>query len=252
MTPDSPGENPGEFEAPVGIAVDQATGNVYVVEDLSRQNGVVQEFNSNGDHLLASFGQRAPEGTHVSDVSPELIHGPVPDGIAVDSSCDVYLVDDVFNEPPAEARIMTFTPKTKGECEQNYIYAGQEHDLAVGDFPQTVAADAMGDIYVAAAKNALKQTSAPEVFKFSPGDLVDPAWEFTPKEEHARVIAVGADDGDSFVYQAGKNLFTELDPSGKELQNFKGAEKELETEGLAYNPATSTRAQSSAWSALCY
>jgi DNA-binding beta-propeller fold protein YncE len=232
-----PGENPGELSEPVGVAVDQATGNVYI-ENLKRENGVVQEFSSNGEHLLASFGQLAPFKTRVSEVSSELIHSPNEDGIAVDSSCDVYLIDGVLHFE-AEARIMVFTPKTKGECEQNYIYAGQEQDIAVGDFPLAVAADAMGDIYVAAEKNALKQTNAPEVFRFGSDDLVDPAWEFAPKEESARAITVGASDGVSFVYQFGKNLFTELDPSGKELQNFKGGEKEKITVGLAYNPATS-------------
>src|ERR1700721_2516154 len=52
------GSGAGEFLAPSGAAVDQATGDLYVVD---RNNNRVEEFGPNGEFLLA-FGCSVKEG----------------------------------------------------------------------------------------------------------------------------------------------------------------------------------------------
>jgi DNA-binding beta-propeller fold protein YncE len=84
----SEGNGPGQFKAPFGVAVNDATHNVYVVDSA---NNRVQEFNSTGSTVLGEFdGSVAPTGAFSE-----------PTQIAVDNSGDpldpsagdVYVVD---------------------------------------------------------------------------------------------------------------------------------------------------------------
>lgn len=84
----SEGAGPGQFSEPAGVAVNDVTHDVYVVD---RGNGRVEEFNSTGSVLLAEFnGSAAPTGALSQ-----------PSEIAVDNSSnpldpsreDVYVVD---------------------------------------------------------------------------------------------------------------------------------------------------------------
>src|SRR6266540_3226819 len=49
----SPGSAPGQFQSPLGVAIQQSSGNVYVADS---QNARVQKFSPNGD-FIAAFGQ---------------------------------------------------------------------------------------------------------------------------------------------------------------------------------------------------
>jgi hypothetical protein len=84
----SGGSAPGQFNRPFGVAVNDATHDVYVVD---QNNGRVQEFNSTGSTVLGEFnGSAAPTGAFSE-----------PTQIAVDNSGDpldpskedVYVVD---------------------------------------------------------------------------------------------------------------------------------------------------------------
>ena len=83
----SEGEGEGQFKEPQGVAVNEATGNVYVVD---RGNGRVEEFSSTGLVIGEIRGGASPTGRFVG-----------PTGIAVDNSGspldpsagDVYVVD---------------------------------------------------------------------------------------------------------------------------------------------------------------
>jgi DNA-binding beta-propeller fold protein YncE len=86
------GSGPGQFKEPSAVAVNNATGNVYVVD---KGNNRVQEFDSTGTAVLAEFdGAAAPTGALAQ-----------PEAIAVDNSGspldpskeDVYVTDTGHN-----------------------------------------------------------------------------------------------------------------------------------------------------------
>ena len=88
----SMGSGSGQFSGPAGVAVADATGDVYVVD---RGNGRVEELDATGDTVLAEFnGAGAPAGPLLS-----------PNAIAVDNSAslldpssgDVYVFDEANN-----------------------------------------------------------------------------------------------------------------------------------------------------------
>jgi DNA-binding beta-propeller fold protein YncE len=88
----SEGSGPGQLKEPRGVAVNDTTHDVYVVD---RGNNRVQEFNSTGTAVLAEFnGSAAPTGAFEQ-----------PSWIAVDNSGnpldpskeDVYVVDEGHN-----------------------------------------------------------------------------------------------------------------------------------------------------------
>ena len=90
------GSGVGQFEEPTGVAVNETSGDVYVVD---KGNDRVQIFNSSGESEGQFNGSEAPTGAFSS-----------PEGIAVDNSCvggalecadqsvqDVYVVDAGHN-----------------------------------------------------------------------------------------------------------------------------------------------------------
>jgi hypothetical protein len=108
----SEGSGPGQFNGPDGLAVNDATHDVYVVD---RHNDRVQELNSTGSTVIGEFnGSSAPTGAFSE-----------PTQIAIDNSTnpldpskeDVYVVDrghgviDKFNASGAYEGQLTGTPK---------------------------------------------------------------------------------------------------------------------------------------------
>ncbi len=97
-----PGQNPGEFDEPVGVAVNDTTGDVYVVD---KGNNRVEYFNStgafenefNGGGLLPNENQSAGSGGLPYEVHTGRFN--IPEGIAIDndessaSYEDVYVID---------------------------------------------------------------------------------------------------------------------------------------------------------------
>jgi hypothetical protein len=103
-----PGSGDGQFSEPAGVAVAQASGDVYVVD---RGNDRVQEFDAQGKYLAQFDGSEAPTGQ---------LSGPY--SIAVDNSGgpksgDVYVADvghgvvDVFNAAGKYLSQLTGTPE---------------------------------------------------------------------------------------------------------------------------------------------
>jgi DNA-binding beta-propeller fold protein YncE len=217
------GEGSSQFVEPLGIAVDQTTGDVYVL-DGHRRTGVVQVFSSDGKQLIASFGEMSHEPVAVE---PEKIEGPL--GIAVDASGDVYVVDDRFRggDFGPEARVMVFDPVSGSEYKQ-YVYAGRSHDLATGYGPQSVAVDPPGDaVYVVAKYNF--------VYKFGVAVPAAPLCEVSYGTLWG--LTVAPDSGNVFVYASQpKPTFYELNSSCEQLGSFPGVAHETETTGLAYDP----------------
>lgn len=119
------------FQFVMGVAVDQATGDVYVL----RQGGhgeqpVVEIFTATGT-LIGGFGEVAEQGESIKD-SPgkfhELFHGQA--GIAVDEAGTVFVSDRDENGQPVserEGRVMVWEPEHPGEY-VHYVYAGRATD----------------------------------------------------------------------------------------------------------------------------
>ncbi len=163
-----PGEGVGQFKESSAIAVDQSTGDVYVVS--GHLKGDVQVFSGKG-RFIGDFGEVDSSSEAVSN-SPEKLHEGINDtGLAVDGATgDVYIQQTVFlPQNPAESRVMVFEPQSPGDYE-HYLYAGQSHDLFTGaysEYARALALDPSGDFYV----------SHDEIlYRFAKGNLATPAW----------------------------------------------------------------------------
>src|SRR4029077_15635854 len=204
----------GQFIKPQGIAVDQATHNVYVL-DSDRQTNVVQVFSPDGKELITSFGQRGEE-------KPEQIQSPRKNGIAVDTSGNVFIVDGA-NGQIGNERVMIFRPKP-GSSYKEYEYV-HGSDLAVGFTSTHVAVDDANNIYI---------SNHQDIYKFTVGDPT-PIWKFERKCE-IEGMAVNPVDGEVFLYCSQNKTFYRLNSGGTLEEEFPGVAKETGTEGLAFDP----------------
>jgi len=139
------GEQTGNFESPGGVAVDQATGNVYVrnqnpPEGVHREHHLIEVFTASGVPVGEGFGDAGnPESVPPESIAegPEKLHfmGLAESSIAVDNAGTVYLPDADYSGVAApEARVMRFEPCSAGDYE-NYCYsAGQ--DIVTLDAPR--------------------------------------------------------------------------------------------------------------------
>lgn len=132
------GEEIGHFELPGAVAVNQATGDVYVVNEFSkehRERNLIEMFSAAGVPIGEGFGEGTPQFPLPSPSiaeSPEKLHEMQfqEAGIQVDNDGTVYVIDREYttvSNPPGEARVMVFEPETPGNYE-HYRYAGQGSD----------------------------------------------------------------------------------------------------------------------------
>lgn len=131
------GESPGQFGETPSLAVDQATGNVYVLSASNPQGGgprqhhMVQVFTAKGKPIGQGFGDAAQgenEGRTPESIaeSPAKLHMSSSQGIAVDDSGKVYLIDmDFFGVEHGGSRVMSFEPCAPQDYE-HYCYAAGE------------------------------------------------------------------------------------------------------------------------------
>ncbi|MDB6066371.1 MAG: hypothetical protein JWR26_2579 [Pedosphaera sp.] len=122
------GTGPGQYNTPIGIAVDGAR-NLYIADELNQR---IQKLDTNGAYVLAWGGS----GTNAGQFSS-------PSGVAVDGSGGVYVADT------SNLRIQSFD--NIGTPVVQWGVGGS----AAGQFinPQSVAADNAGNIYVADTYN---------------------------------------------------------------------------------------------------
>ncbi len=135
------GEETGHFESPAAVAVDQATGNVYVRNSsfagTQRKHHLIEVFTATGEPVGEGFGDAGSESPSPESIEegPEKLHYMVPasGAIAVDEAGTVYLSDrDYSGVEPKQSRIMSFEPCSPPEYD-NYCYTGQENDIVTGD-----------------------------------------------------------------------------------------------------------------------
>jgi hypothetical protein len=237
------GEGAGEFREVGGITVDQATGDVYVL-NMARQDGVVQVFSASGEYI-SSFGERGGQGQPISE-KPELIRTPSKSGIAVDDATGDAFVVDHDNDIPEEGRVMVFKPTSPGDY-SHYEYEGLQHDFANHEnYPTRVATGFVGDVYV---------SSESVVYEYGPASRDTPLWEHEDNKVLQGMTVDPGGSGDVFYYTATDRKFHELSsveelatggkaggivwPGVSIFEEFNGKFEtvlEEQTEGLAFNP----------------
>jgi hypothetical protein len=219
-----------------GVAVDQTTGNVYVLRDRgSAGTNQMEVYNADGSELITSFG---PQGAFNETVAegPEKIHSVSASSIAVDSSGVVYVAD--FPAGIGTSRVMVFKPQSPGDY-SHYAYAGQEHDIAVGKGVENLAIDSAGNLYA----NAEGEVS---IEKYSPSQPNTPTCRYETPSRGGGILGmtVNPTNGEVFYYSAKNKKIHQLAPcngEGKILQSaeFTATPKPSQIEALAFNPALS-------------
>ena len=197
----SQGTGPGQFESPAAIAVNTATGDVYVTDVV---NNVVEVFSASGSYL-SEFGG----GTAFPAPNGQLYQ---PIAIAVDpGSGDVYVLDYNGALGSEGARIQKF------DASGNFLLSWM-----VGSyFTNQVAVDpATGDVYVT------DQTSN-QVVEFDPsGDQIaafGSSGNGNGQFSTPTTIAVDPGDGDLYVNDTTPSCRVQkLDSSGNFLFQFGG------------------------------
>lgn len=144
----------GAFRAPTGIAVDQATGYVYVL-NYENKHDLIEVFGADGSEVIARFGDAAANVSVPTTEEPEKIHARGGQSIAVDESGTVYVGDGGYPE-----RVMCFRPKSAGDY-QHYEYCGSSHDITGVTVPEHLALDEAGHLYVA-KESLLEERSSAE------------------------------------------------------------------------------------------
>src|SRR5262249_37448054 len=209
----------GELRRPYGVAIDQATGNVYF--ESGNEVGYIYETTASGQ-LITSFGE-------ASGRPPETSEHTTSQPIAVDSTNgDVLVLDSV--SAPNGGRVMTFKPKTPGDFSE-YEYAGQSHDLQLPAWAEQVALDAQGDVFTSYENR---------IFEFDgPNPTSPPTHEFNADLARVDVesMTVEPKTGTVIYYSSKARKFFEL---SKSLEPIPGGEFSapnlIDIHGLAFNP----------------
>ncbi|MCP4642504.1 MAG: 6-bladed beta-propeller, partial [bacterium] len=140
----SQGSGDGQFNEPHGVAVD-SSGNVYVAE---RWNNRIQKFDSSGNFLAKWDTSGDGDGEFNQ-----------PRGVAVDSSGYVYVADTGDTVTRRNSRIQKFDGDGNFLAEWCGYGAGNGQTL----YPEDVAVDSWGNVYVADTRNNRVQKFKPVV-----------------------------------------------------------------------------------------
>jgi hypothetical protein len=217
------------------IAVDQATGNVYV---LSNGQDQIEVRSPDGSQLIAKFGESSGSPNPPIEETPEKFHTLWEDGLAVDDSGTVYVSD--FSYGDGIFRIMVFQPQTPGDYE-HYVYTGRANDIATSaPFKQSeislaLAVDAAGRLYTVRGQGVA-------IAEFVPGEPDSPACEYQAPSGGILAITVNQLNGEVFYFTFKDKKIHQLSPcneQGKfeEQTVIPVTPKTDGIEGLAFNPS---------------
>ncbi len=201
------GDGAGQFLLPQGAAVDQNTGDVYIL-DSNRIAGVIQEFTSDGT-FIGAFGEIGPGEAQIGEVARER------NGIAVGAGGEVYISDQSAAHGP---RLMKFDGAGKYQTGQ---------DIGVGQlaFPTAISVAADGIV-------AIDRECVVDKFDMS-GTL---QWQ-SPESCTKESLTTDPTTDNSFIYTHIGNQYDVLDSAGTDVGQFAGAPEEEFTFGLAFDPS---------------
>ncbi len=223
---------PGQFSSPFGVAVEQSSGKVYVL-DGGRKTGTIQAFSANGSAIVGSFGEQVGFEKSIGE-TPDKFHQLHKAGIAVGSGGVVYVTDSKSATPAAgfEERVMVF---------EGGAYACRNKDIApfppgTKYIPDFLATDITGNLYIG---------NESAIYRFSPSDRLVPDCKFILGAGGILGMAVDQTTGAPFYSsQKGKKEIHQLGPcnSGgefKEVGTIPVSPQTSDLRTLAFNPALS-------------
>ncbi len=158
------GSGSGQFKEPVGVAVNDTTHGVYVVDSANRR---VQEFNSTGSTVLGEFnGSAAPTGvfSHPTQIAVDNSANPLDP-----SAGDVYVVDlghdvvDKFTASGTYVGQLTGTPSSPFgpfEASGAQVFGGRGEPGGI----RGLAVDPSGAVWVVWGTNYLKKEFVKEAY----------------------------------------------------------------------------------------
>ncbi len=214
-----PGSGNGQFSEPTGVAVDDSSGDVYVVD---RGNGHVEKFSAEGAYISQFNGSETPAGSFR------------PSGVAIDNSTDaakgdVYVVDgshnviDVFDSngnylsqivgPPFSSELSVATEGSNVWVSENEgnVYGFSDTGSFLGQFDTghqiresgAIAVDSSGNVYVVAR---LDSGEREYVRKYSSTGTYLAEWD---NSSEPTALAVNESTNDVFL-----DRYTEIEESG--------------------------------------
>ncbi|WP_133124024.1 HYR domain-containing protein, partial [Nitrosotalea sinensis] len=182
------GSGDGQFNAPVGIAMNN--GSIYVVDNARND---VQKFDSTGKFVTKWGGQGTNHGQFL-----------LPQGVAVDPSGDVYVSDT------GNSRIEKFDSTGK------YLLTIGESGLGDGQFlsPRAITADSQGSIYVVDSGNN-------RIEKFTEDGVFIRSFSASTGANFKTPLGMSVDkSGNIFVADSGNNRIVELDNNGNTITSW--------------------------------
>ncbi len=212
---------------PVGLGIEQSTGEVYVAD---KKNNDVEVFSGSGE-WLASFGKKGSGKSEFKE----------PTEVAVENGVGGLLAGDVAVIDSVDKRVEIFKPNTNHEwaaevtaAELNKVpaYGGEKEDLQK---IEAVAFDGSGDLWMMVVKNG-----SHEVFERTEGGTL--RWAFRPTGSFAGGLAVTT-AGD-VLFGNGAGVIVEGPDGGiiegagfGVMEQVEGGEA-THTKGLAFDPVT--------------
>ena len=226
------GTGPGQFKAPVGIAVNDTTHDVYVVDSL---NNRVQEFNATGSTVIGEFdGAGSPTGVFSEPTQVAVDNSGNP----LDSSNgDVYVVDsgngviDKFSETGAYVgQITGATCETATElppCAKSKLVPFHKGEAAG---IEGIAVDPKGALWA--------DEFSGNVYEF--GDGLDNEYVRTVTPTGG-LLALAVDSEDNLYLQLGGEGVAKFSSSGTILRNpFGRPQKGGQVNGIAVDGNTNS------------
>ena len=201
------GEQIGHFSGLVGVAVNRASGEVYVLNARSpnyREHHLIEVFSPTGEPVGEGFGDSAnPSSTPPESIeeSPEKLHKQgisYQNGIAVDEAGVVYVIDQDFPfvQGIPQRRIMSFEPESPGDYE-HYVYAGRAKDIDTGPEESAHRISLVGS-------NRLVAASGKQIREYPTGGGSTPLCEREVTGGEAVGMAANPDSGEVFFFVEGR------------------------------------------------
>ncbi len=208
------GEQIGHFGELGSVAVDQTTGDVYVLNSTSpeeRAKHLVEVFTATGTPVGEGFGEKGRESPPPSPSPSESIaEGPeklhefgalgIEQALAVDDTGRVFVADsdyvNIADPATGEKRVMSFEPEHPGEYE-HYAYAGQSKDIVVPhSFVRFQRLAVIGG-------GRLVATTDSSIVEYSTSGGSIPVCTYEPHGGQVEALAANAVTGEVFYYAFG-------------------------------------------------
>ena len=217
--------------ARVDVDVDQASGNVYLINGLGglpAGTNLIHAYDATGTKLIAEFGEQAPGGETFAE-SPGKLHEFGEGLIAVGAGARVYVAD---RGPSFSNRLMSFEPQSPGDYE-HYVYAGQGKDITLKAFVGDPSTNAAGDVFL---------HNEERLFKLDPDNPANPPLcelKFPVKADISGTVDPISGEFFSFSFSDKKvHVFSSCDASGKfaETQKFAISPPRARLTAMAFDP----------------